>query len=879
MNTRRMVAAAMALAVAVVSVCLSASAAEAPSVVWDANGSGGWQSANQWKDGTSGEHRLPTSSDICHIGTTVSLTATDVEFANGLDTIYLDAGATLKLVFAQDVIFRFKLAGHASSYVEWDNDCSAKWPDQKTQYHTYRGTIKVTKGVFTLPVGEIYYSSGKNWPVLEVWQPGVIEVGMAASPYETEVRGLVGDGVVSNIVTTATTHFYVACDAAEPCQFSGKFYLQRFHLGGVGPSIKDIHSRQDITAELGGTPGAAFIKNGTLGLKWFGGDGVHGSLGRKPGLFRFQAAGPGTEAGVRYLGTAGEAVGSGFQLVNENTSSGSTMFIDGGANGGLVFTNTWETSGGKFAKGTAYRVELRGDHANPCVVSNEFADGIATNGTMFVKKGSGTWRFANHKSRRNKGPILVEQGTLEYTSIAPAGTVCSLGLASMLSTNTVSRAEPCTVPWAYQLGDGRTDDAADDLATFAYIGDGVAACTDRPVAIYGAGRVTATGAGSVNFAGAISSGAGLTNSLVLSGAGTNTYSAVTNGTGVIRVVKEGTGTWKIHSPTDIGGGIRVKEGTLQFEAAYTWYRFYTREFWATGATSIYGVYGFGLWDDEGRPQDTNLFHNVSANGHPELLNPGEAATIGPNVTWNATRPFDARFNYNPTVERYAKYGDVGFSLSETASGVVVPTLGNKSSWYGFVLRLPENATPVTSYDIACRFSTTNGNKGRESKSWSLEGSVDGVNWDLLHLVITNQTPCDVDQTWYQSRAEHHGGYAIPSCSTNTAFAAIPSIAVDAGATLATDVPVTVNGLEYVDGEGCGTIRGFTFGEEGVIAVTTDGGGSIPTSFKYTFVNCEGLSNVANWTVSVNGRTRRIAVSVGEDGTITLTPNGMVLIVR
>lgn len=871
MNTRRMVAAAMALAVAVVSVCLSASAADAPSVVWDANGSGGWQSANQWKDGTSGEHRLPTSSDICHIGTTVSLTATDVEFANGLDTIYLDAGATLKLVFAQDVIFRFKLAGHASSYVEWDNDCSAKWPDQKTQYHTYRGTIKVTKGVFTLPVGEIYYSSGKNWPVLEVWQPGVIEVGMAASPYETEVRGLVGDGVVSNIVTTATAHFYVACDAAEPCQFSGKFYLQRFHLGGTGPSIKDIHSRQDITAELGGTPGAVFIKNGTLGLKWFGGDGVHGSLGLKPGLFRFQAAGPGTEAGVRYLGTAGEAVGSGFQLVNENTSSGSTMFIDGGANGGLVFTNTWETSGGKFAKGTAYRVELRGDHANPCVVSNEFADGIATNGTMFVKKGSGTWRFANHKSRRNKGPILVEQGTLEYTSIAPAGTVCSLGLASMLSTNTVSRAEPCTVPWAYQLGDGRTDDAADDLATFAYVGDGAAACTDRPIAIYGAGRVTATGAGSVNFAGVISSGAELTNSLVLSGAGTNTYSAVTNGTGVLRVVKEGSGTWKIHSPTDIGGGIRVKEGTLQFEAAYTWYRFYCRETWGS---KVWNLNGFGMWDAEGKPQDTNLAYNVSADANSKLLAPGEMAMTVSNPSWVNNRTFKTSFSYNGN-----EYGDVQGLGTITAP--YNPVVNNESTWVGFVLRLPEAFSPVTTYDIrswGCDYTASSSGQ-REVKSWSLEGSVDGVNWDLLHLVVTNPAPCTVDKTWYQSHAEHHGGYAIPSCSTNTAFAAIPSIAVDAGATLATDVPVTVNGLEYVDGEGCGTIRGFTFGEEGVIAVTTDGDRSIPTSFKYTFVNCEGLSNVANWTVAVNGRTRRIAVSVGEDGTITLTPSGMVLIVR
>ena len=42
----------------------------------------------------------------------------------------------------------------------------------------------------------------------------------------------------------------------------------------------------------------------------------------------------------------------------------------------------------------------------------------------------------------------------------------------------------------HRIGDGRTDTAADDLATFAYVGTDNVACETRPVALWGAGRFT-----------------------------------------------------------------------------------------------------------------------------------------------------------------------------------------------------------------------------------------------------------------------------------------------------------------------------------------------------------------------------------------------------
>ena len=117
-----------------------------------------------------------------------------------------------------------------------------------------------------------------------------------------------------------------------------------------------------------------------------------------------------------------------------------------------------------------------------------------------------------------KGVFAVEAGTLEYESLAEAGSWCSLGFATVLhEPYSGTRDDTRSVPYAYLLGNGGTASDA-DLATFSYVGSSDVNVATRPIALKGAARVRNATNRSFAMRGVTSAEAGI-HELVLDGAG------------------------------------------------------------------------------------------------------------------------------------------------------------------------------------------------------------------------------------------------------------------------------------------------------------------------------------------------------------------------
>ena len=106
---------------------------------------------------------------------------------------------------------------------------------------------------------------------------------------------------------------------------------------------------------------------------------------------------------------------------------------------------------------------------------------------------------------------------------------------------------------------------------------------------------------------------------------------------------------------------------------------------------------------------------------------------------------------------------------------------------------------------------------------------------------------------------------------------VESVRVDSGATLKMEGDVTLANL-VVDAAGAGTIVGGALAADGTINVLVDPD-AVRTAI--SFINVDGVENLADWTLKVNGEedgNYRLSVSSG--GTVTLVKKvGMLLILR
>ena len=443
---------------------------------------------------------------------------------------------------------------------------------------------------------------------------------------------------------------------------------------------------------------------------------------------------------IIYIGDEDDVTDKGITFRHQaNGTHNYPETFDAGAHGGITFNGTFHTSHQEADR--ASTIVLTGSNTVPCVVAGEWKESIE-NGTGHLvahvtKRGSGTWRFADHASRRNSNGFAVEEGTLQFDSIAETNVVCSLGLATMLQKpNLGVYSADNDVPYAYLLGGVTTN------VVFEYTGAGYSTVTTRPIALTGQGaRLKSSSSdskGGLSFSGisAVANGSAV-KTLWLGG--TNMFSRVgevSDGAGKVGVTKEDPGTWTLIGNQTFSGPLEVKEGTLVVtrKRPYTWFRFTVKGL----SNMTFFLNEVGLFNQAGVRQNLNLTALSSETGTSKhvsnkidymTLLPGQATIATTKSTyWWAE-------NWRNLNGLFDGEGSDKYWRSQVYS-TAIPTWDDEKEHIPVVFRLPVGADEVSACDVV------SASKTQSVTAFSLDGSCDGVVWTNL----VNKQSGDFDYT-------------------------------------------------------------------------------------------------------------------------------------
>ena len=704
-----------------------------------------------------------------------------------------------------------------------------------------------------------------------------------------EIKYLTGAGLVTNKVTDLRTMRLSGYGEIKsfPGKISGKIRIQvtgSANLTGV----------ENMTASQGLyiTPASVNAVNdgaGIAGLLFFGTSTQAASGGNGQYLYL-----NGSGATLRYLGT-GET--STKKIGLQKTNVAYPVAIDAGPHGNITLAGSIEPSD---TDPNVHRLVLKGTNPVEAVVAavmetKTVGTTESTNIMMHItKQGTGTWRFSsvNQDKRETIGGIAVEEGTLAFDTIAEAGEYCSLGNASaFVETNLVPSVEGNFVPYAFRLGNPAFTPAADPV--LEYVGSSAAACSTRPIVVYGNGHLKNSGTGQMRFSG-ISAAVGSTNATIVLGGDSAAFSSaetLTDGTRgeKLNVAKDGSGTWTLSTNSTFSGRVDVKAGTLILRNPdkYTYFKFTVRETWARYC---------GTPASDTRSKHVQLSELVLYDQNGIRLNKGMEYVSGYDI--NNLLGNTAMYERNNVLAHSSDYGpantfDDSSSTYWWGDTTYYTDAEDDTTWVSMIMRLPDDSAEVASYDfLATQTVTPNSaataNGVRCPRIFSLSGSTDGINWHVLNVTNVMRTtankwaadtaPSATDSTsnpYFVADAVRTGFPVNVSCTPSaTAFADISTVSVAAGATLKVIGSVTLKGLT-VSTAGNGTIRGATFGANGTIDMT-DVSDPLAAVAGMTFTDVRGLENLANWSLLVNGRPVFGYRLFYANGQFRLTPKGLTI---
>ena len=501
------------------------------------------------------------------------------------------------------------------------------------------------------------------------------------------------------------------------------------------------------------------------------------------------------------------------------------------------------------------------------------------------------------------GVWRVLNGTLRYDTIAEAGVNTALGSSTMLYQNLggVLALDENKVDYAVWLGDGTSA----GRANLEYVGATNCVSTTRRFAVTGTGAILNNGGGFLRLSDFFATNTPTT--LILGGANKldNVVDGVADGGNArMSVVKEGSGTWRLGTNCTFTGAIDVKEGRLEIgnPEKYTYYCWSIKENFFTNLASRTGasqqtvrLYSFGLFDDEG----TDWVQNLSNDGYYTVNSDNRYKTTAcvKNARYatfaaaanSGVRPGSFRMGtstaqiYNGTQGFTNLFMHVDYITDWNRSTQQLIRETNSVSWIVFIMRPPENANPITSWDYVNAWNSSYPNQ--LIRLSTLEASVDGETWDEIARVERIDKPAasgrwqSNDASYVKGYTTHTTGMPIPPGPTNAVAFAASSVSVAAGAELIARAPekpviraLTVDGLA-----GGGTIDGFAFASD--LALTIDNVASAAgLTIPMTLRNVEGLE-ASGWEVYVGDKKKAsLHVSASSSG-LTITPTGMQFIIR
>ena len=824
----------------------------------------------------------------------------------------------------------------------------------KTTFYDYYLGLTVAEGTLKLP----QYSSSQTAYY------GCTSVSNGATLFTTSqkpggstaftvLRNLNGAGIVTNTVTKGSTRtghsMATAGNGSEASVFSGiiaaPITLYQQTGGGqltlLGTNSNFSNTYFGYSSSIYSYPESDY---GVVSFLTIGDvNGTCSSLGT-PGREMLTAINSANAKSVlRYLGTGGETSSRKFSL-----GSPGKVWFDAGAHGGITFTGNWEAwcqQNSVFYR--LRRLYFTGSNETACVIKGNLVPYVLTANTngyacvkfpIFVTKcGTGVWRFAKGAAASSTGGIAIEQGTLQFETIAEKGEACSLGLATQTTAcdyNALLTNSATYVDYAYALGNPAN---AADRPVFEYVGTTNALCTTRPIALVGGGgelRSSSTNsAAGLRFEGVSPRDANAECTFVLGGTNTserNIVSGVSDGAGKVNLLKTGSGRWTLAGDNPFTGSLHVADGTLELAGPhYTWFRLTIKEVagWTNslvGYDSTCGAcYGItlgevALYDKDGVRRNVGLTQPFDPATFPywgaiyardyREMSEGQAewdtyagyfyngSIMGsqdgkPNYdtskyykTFN--RRLDVLFEDAATTDGWFYFAYPGESLPGTGDGRVAeqrqPKLSDPNSWLSLVMRLPNDTPEIRSYDLS---SGKADQEHRWPLKFSLEGSQDGRSWTMLD----DRTSYDAEaltnghaHCWYSDlqpvgTSETRTGFPVNGSASiaNFATARASSISVGANGTLVGSRGATLSSL-LVDVADAGKIQGIGFTENGrldVIGTVGSGGVALPMEF----VDVVGLDNLSRWTLTVNGRSNYSAKVSG--GRVTIYRKGCVVVFR
>ena len=705
----------------------------------------------------------------------------------------------------------------------------------------------------------------------------------------TKLKQLCGAGLVTNVTTTSRTLFIGTKGSRLVSDFSGRIggemavYINSYaRLTGTESTSTGVFVVYRDKDSEGGAP--VF---GTAEIVKFGSKGeTSSSIGKPFSTLNNPSISIRYSGWLTYIGegeTTDRFVNFRYQTQGEH---GYPNTLDAGAHGGLRFTGMFSST---HEGDRSFTIALTGSNAVPSVVACPWSEG--GNGTGFIiKRGTGTWRFADNAARNNRNGFAVEEGTLQFDSIAETNVVCSLGLATMLQKPYIGTyTEANNVDYAYLLGGNTTN------VVFEYTGSNYCMATTRPIALKGSGAwlrsSSPTATGGLSFSGVSAQAEGqAVKTLWLDG--TNTLSCVgeiSDGAGKVGVTKTGTGTWTLLGNQTFSGPLAVEEGTLLVarKRKYTWFRFSVRGVvFPSSNKDIFYINEFGLFNSAGERQNLGLEAISSGTGRVKnsidymTLLPGQATIGNSNETYwwpenyrNLNGLFDGEGS-----GKYWRTAYYGFSISWADESTHIPV----------VMRLPAGADEVSSCDVVLYSSS------QSLTAFSVDGSVDGIVWKNL----LNKREADEDFShattgkWLSDDSAYptEGDTHIPAESWRfvghdggdncSVLENVSAVNVASGATFRASDDIVLHRLTIDAANGNGTIDGFDFAESGVVDVVNMPSGAGSSVSAITLANLpEGaLARLNGWRVSINGRATGSTVSF-DGSTATVTRPGCMILVK
>jgi len=737
-------------------------------------------------------------------------------------------------------------------------------------YYDYLARLEVKAGTLRLPETTVSGTTYRRCHDIVVESGAKLVVGCLGNGSYLQVDGLIsGEGEITSPDASNIVNLLIGGNEASGYRsdFAGKI------SGAIAirPNRATVNLLNTANTFTGGVTceSADSSMPSIIGAVDFGTDSNPSSIGTRGVTLK-------QNGGLAHAGTSAGNVGNRTHYFNDFGT-----IIDGGDYGAFTFQVAPRTPDNN---NRVRWIIFRGDGLNLNTWSGSFAERWPTGEAAadhvshrIVKEGKGTWLFTDNSSRKFAGVVEVNDGTLQFASLAAKGTACALGTGDYLFAKEFKAASAAAkLTDAFEVGGSNGS-----TATMEYTGSDDVVCTDRSFAIKGDARIK-TDAGKLDLTGFKPlNGADTTLRLAGSTVG-NVAHDLTTPAGTMNIVKEGSGSWTLDDAVSFKGKVAVNGGTLKVNRVdrYPWYRLVVKETYYTYTNSFpgvsidlgtswlthyVGIQELGLFDADGKRQNLNLTKKSVAT---TSLNPGEyayrnyadngAATDG--RTWASAFADDAN--------------TIQVSVGKT------PKKDDSSSWLTIVMRLKADAHPIASYDLVCGCSPKSSDSDWyiSPTAFELQGSFDGINWVSLSSV-GSVTPPDWHANWYcryggttaytKGINQEHKGYEATQVTPKDVFTNVETVSVAAGATLQTSDTVTLDGLQ-VDVNGAGTIDGFTFANSGVLNVITHG--KSYSELGGTYTNVKGFNNLTGWALKVNGKDSHNQIAI-ENGKIVIRRKG------